>query len=398
MLSVRAFLQPGSSLLLLLVLGLCTTGCSSPSQTTSQADDRAPQGPTLSLLYTTAGAALVLNDTGADSSHILTSDASTDGRQAVSASDRYIAFSYTSTDSSHLALLDRTNQTIQSIDARRTPVTYSFAWHSDEDRLAFGYYTPASSGTRGPGAIHVATPDGSTRNVGCTAAREVLHWLSDGALATRNDDRLYVVSPSDCATRASADARRMHQATYAPDGQRLAYIHRELTYDRDAADYTPDSSLYLSDQHGQHAEELFGPDRQVRHLTWAPDGSELAFDTHVQASARRQIATYNVGSERTVYLTPPEQTRADQVHPRWSPSGNHLAFVRRTDGRHTAAVRVDGQTRQFGPVTGPVTWLDDQTLILRGPDSLRVQSITGDDRYAQPAPANLIDVWTRNPT
>lgn len=397
MLSVRSFLAPGVSLLLLLSLGLCTTGCSSPSQTSSDADDRVSQGPVPSLLYITPDAALVLHDTGADSSHVLTSDATSDGRPAVSSSGRYVAFRYTSADSAHLALLDRRDQTVQSVDVRPAAATHSLAWHSNEDRLAFGYYTPAASGTRGPGAIHVATPDGSTRNVGCTAAREVLHWLPDGALATRNDDRLYVVSPSDCATKASADARRMHQATYAPDGQRLAYIHRELTYDRDAADYTPDSSLYLSDQHGQRAEELLGSDRQVRHLTWAPDDSELAFDTHVQSSAQRQIATYNVGSERTVYLTPPEQTGADQVHPRWSPSGNHLAFVRRTETGRTAAVRVDGQTRQLGPVTGPVTWLDEKTLVLRGPDSLRIRSLAGEDHYTEPAPATLIDVWIRNP-
>jgi dipeptidyl aminopeptidase/acylaminoacyl peptidase len=234
--------------------------------------------------------------------------------------------------------------------------------------------------------------------VGCSAAREVLDWLPDGALATRNDDRLYVVSPSDCATQARADARRMRLASYAPTGTHLAYIHRELTYDRDARDYTPDSSLVLSDARGANSTELFGHERRVRHLRWAPDGSELAFDVRVDGSDQRQVASYDLANERTVYLTPPEQTSTDQLHPRWSPSASYVAFTARTDRRSVAAVRVEGQTRRFGPVDGAVWgWLDDRTLVVPGPDSLRVQSLTGETRYARPTPATLLHVWSRDP-
>jgi len=244
----------------------------------------------------------------------------------------------------------------------------------------------------------VASSDGSTRNVGCSAAREVLDWLPDGPLATRNDDRLYVVSPSDCATQASADARRMRLATYAPTGTHLAYIHRELTYDRDARDYTPDSSLYLSDARLETSTELFGHERRVRHVRWAPDGSELAFDVQVDASGQRQVASYDLANERTVYLTPPEQTSTDQLHPRWSPSGSYVAFTARTDRRSVAAVRVEGQTRRFGPVAEAVWgWFDDRTLVVPGPDSLRLQSLDGGTRYTHPAPTTLLHVWSRDP-
>ncbi len=401
---MRSFV-PSRLLLLALgtaVLGLLAAACSSTSQApTPTTDDPEPEEPTglaLSLLYTTEADGLVLRDVQADSTRRLVPGATHDGLRARSPSGQYLAFTYATADSVHLALMDLADQTLTSVDARPADATYSLAWHPDDDRLSFAYYRPAESGTRGPGTVFVATPDGATRDVGCSAAREVLTWLPDGALATRNDDNLYVVAPSDCATQASADAQRMRLASYAPTGDHLAYVHRELTYDRDAREYTPDSSLYLSDAHGNDATELFGHDRRVRHLRWAPDASELAFDVRVDDSDHRQIATYNLGQERTVYLTPPSQTDADQLHPRWSPSGSYVAFTMRTDGRTTAATRVEGQTRQFGPVDGAVWgWLDDRTLIVPGPDSLRVHALDGSSQYTQPAPASLIHVWSREP-
>ena len=387
-----------------LLLGTLAIACASSSEAPSSSADASdaaapePSGPALSLLYTTSEGDLVLHDARADSTRRLATDARHDGRRAVSSSDRYLAFTYTTADSARLALLDLTSGTLQPVDARPADATYSLAWHPSEDRLAFAYYRPAQSGTRGPGNVFVASSDGSTRDVGCSAAREVLDWLPDGSLATRNDDRLYVVSPSDCATRADADARRMRLATYAPTGTHLAYIHRELTYDRDARDYTPDSSLQLSDARAETPTELFGHERRVRHMRWAPDGSELAFDVQVDASDQRQVASYDLANERTVYLTPPEQTSTDQVHPRWSPSGSYIAFTARADQRSVAAVRVEGQTRRFGPVDEAVWgWLDDRTLVVPGPDSLRLQSLTGETRYAHPAPATLLHVWSRDP-
>jgi Tol biopolymer transport system component len=392
--------QPWIGLTVVLAaVGFVVAGCSSSSQAPEQkTQPEAPSGPSLSLLYTTDTEGLVLHDARRDSSRTLVPEATYDSVRARSASGRYLAFSYRTTDSTHLAMLDRTSQTLQPVDARESPVTYSLAWHPSDDRLAFAYYEPASSGTRGPGDVFAATPDGQTRDVGCSAAREVLDWLPDESLATRNDDNLYVVAPSDCATRASADARRMRLATYAPTGDRLAYVHRELTYDRDARDYTPDSSLYLSDARGGSAQELLGHERRVRHLRWAPDASELAFDVRVEASGHRQIAVYNLGSGRTVYLTPPGQAAADQVQPLWSPAGTHVAFTLRTSAGPRAAVRVEGQTRRFGPVDGAVAgWLDDRTLVVPGPDSLRVQSLDGNTQYTQSVPASLIHVWSRDP-
>ncbi len=384
------------SILLLVVGSLLVTmgaGCSSSDPTTPATDDPSPApSPSLSLLYTTPDAGLVLYDARSDAARTLVTGADAEGPQTVSPTGRYLAFSYATADSSYLALLDLETRHLQRVHALAGAVTYSLAWHPNQDRLAFGHYRPTENGTRGPGGIRVSTPGGTTRDVGCSAAREVLHWLSEDALATRTDDKLYVVATEDCATKASLDARRMHLIHYAPDGRQMAYIHRELRYDREAGDYVPDSSLALSDPQGKNAETLFGDERHVRHLRWSPDGSELAFDVAVQESGHRQLVVYD--GTRPTFLISPEEATADQVHPRWSPSGRRVAFTLRTREGSYGAVRVKGQTRRLGFVDGAVWgWLDDRSVVVPGPDSVRVQTLNGTTRFTHPAPATLLHVW-----
>ena len=377
-------------------------GCSSSRPSSSPAEqstDPAPTGPAVSLLYATDGGALVHHDARTNASDTLASGVQSGGTQAVSPSGRLVAFSYTTADSSRLAMLDRTDGTLQPIYARGGTDVYSLAWHPSEDQLAFGVYTPIERGTRGPGTIRIATPDGASRSVGCSTAREVLDWLPSGALTARTDDRLYAVAPADCATRTSADARRMHEAAYASTGTRLAYIHRELTYDEEARDYTPDSSLFLSDARAQNPAEVLGPDRRPRHLRWAPVGTELALDVQTEASGHRQVVVYRDSLDRTIYLTPPSSTTSDQTHPRWSPDGNYVAFTRGRGAEAQAAVRVEGQTRSLGAVDEAVWgWTGPRSVVVPGPDSLRIQSLRGTTRYIHPAPATLIHAWSRSPS
>ena len=386
---------------LAVLAGLCITllaGCSS-SRTPAPAPRGAPAaapsaGPALALLYTTPSGNLALHDARAGTTATWARDAAYEGVQATSPDGAQLAFSYATADSARLAVLDLRSLEIRHVDARAQPTTYSLAWHPKDGRLAYGYYTPAEDGSRGPGSLRVARPDGSTRSVGCRAVREVLHWLPTGALAGRDEDTLYLVAPSDCATQASTDARRFNDPAYAPGGTELAYIYYELTYNRSTGQYQPDSSLYLSDPAGQSGTQLLGPERRVRHVRWSPDGTELAFDAQLDTTDRRQIAIYSLDTDRTVYLVPPGAAgRADQVQPRWSPSGTTVGFVHQSAQGRFAAARVQGQTRRFGRTAGPVHWIDEQTLAVPGPDSLRVTSLTGNVVHTQPAPAAVIHAW-----
>ncbi|HKL88994.1 MAG TPA: hypothetical protein VJ884_08295, partial [Salinibacter sp.] len=52
-------------------IGVLALGCSSPSETPAPTTERAPSGPALSFLYTTATDGLVLHDARADTSRTL---------------------------------------------------------------------------------------------------------------------------------------------------------------------------------------------------------------------------------------------------------------------------------------------------------------------------------------
>ncbi len=376
-------------------LGVACSSSQPPGSTTETNGPAVSSGPSLFLLHTTPTDGLVLHDARTDESRTLVTGATAKPARAVSPSGRHLAFSYATADSSHLTLLDLTTQQTHRVHAAAgTAVTYSLAWHPNQERLAVGYYRPTDDGGRGPGGLRVVTPDGTTRDVGCSSVREVLHWLPDGALAARTDDNLYVVDAGDCATRASLDIRRMHHLRYAPTGQQMAYIHRELEYDRDRGEYVPDSSFALSGPDGTNPETLFGNERHARHHRWAPKTNEVALDVRVEASGHRQVVVYD--GSRPTFLVPPDQTGADQVHPRWSPSGNRIAFTLRGDASSQAAVRVQGQTRRLGRVDGAVWgWLDDRSVVVPGPDSVRVKALNGTTRYARPTPQTLLHVWRR---
>ncbi len=379
------------------VLGL-TAACSSsqpPGSTTKTGEPADSSGPALFLLHTTPTDGLVLHDARSDESRTLVAGATAKQARAVSPSGRYLAFSYATADSSYLALLDLTTQQTQRVHAAAgTAVAYSLAWHPDQERLAVGHYRTTDDGGRGPGGLQVVTPDGTTQDVGCNSVSEVLHWLPDGSLAARTDDNLYVVDASDCATQTSLDIRRMHHLRYAPTGQQMAYIHRELKYDRDRGEYVPDSSFVLSGPDGTNPETLFGNERRARHHRWAPGTNEVALDVRVEGSGHRQVVVYD--GSRPTFLVSPDQTTADQVHPRWSPSGTRVAFTLRGNASPQAAVRVKGQTRRLGRVDGSVWgWLDDRSVVVPGPDSLRVKTLSGTTRYAHPAPQTLLHVWRR---
>jgi hypothetical protein len=125
----------------------------------------------------------------------------------------------------------------------------------------------------------------------------------------------------------------------------------------------------------------------------------LALDVHTETSGHRQIVVYRSSADRTVYLTPPAQTRADQAHPRWSPDANFVAFTQGQGANAQAAVRTQGQTRPLGPVNGAVWgWTGPRTLIVPGPDSLRAQTPDGTTRYTHPTPATLIHAWEHSPS
>lgn len=367
--------------LALVLLARCAPAPPSSPTSTPEAGDT---GPPLVLLYADSSG-LQMQDAATETVSTLAPDAEYTGARALSPSGRYLAVSYAS-DSSRLGLIDLQSQTLQVVHQHPDAVTYSVAWHATNDTLAFGFFVPTDDGGRGTGGIRRVAPGRTSTDVGCTAAREVLHWLPTGALATRNDERLYLVDATDCATVSSLDVRKKHTLTYAADGSHLAYILRELDYDRSAGAYVADSALYVSAPDGDDAELLFGDARAVRRLAWSPTGAKLAFDLRAEETSRRRAVVHDASQARTSYVIPSRTGSADETHPRWSPDGTRVAFLLRRETGQQAAVRVAGQTQQLGEATGPIAgWAGSRHVVVPGPDSLRVKTLRGETVYAVPA-------------
>lgn len=324
------------------------------------------------------------------------------GARAASPDGRYVTAAVREGDSTKLLLVDRQRPAVRTLDARAGRMNYSAAWAPDGSRVAYGYYRRTAEDGWGAGGIRVAELGGSTRSVGCQSVREVLDWLPDGNLAVRTPDDLFVVDSADCGTVSSVDARRLFHLTYSPRGRRLAYIYRELVYRDEIAEYVPDSTLFVADPSGQNREEVVGDSYRARHFDWSPDGTELAFDARSQEdSTRRQVIVYDVTNGRLTYLVPPSQGgSAGQLHPRWSPEGDRVAYtVDRAAGRF-AAVRDVGQTRVLGEVAGAIWgWVDARTLVVPGSDTTRVFEVDGGDPLTTyPASWSLLAVWRTAPS
>ena len=390
---------------LVLLLPVLLVGCAA-LQTADEDEDpeaeeeptEAPEGPGFAFIHETDDDAIALHDAIDDERETLFRDATYNGQYAAAPTGHHLAFTYTTADSVHLAWVDLESGAATTVDSRPDGTTYSLAWHPEASKLAYGYYAPVPEGERGDrgsGGIRVANDDGTTRSVQCQAAREVLHWIDDSSIAARDDENLFVVAADDCATQSSADARRMHHHSYAPVGDRHAFIHRDLSYDQSAGEYRPDSSLHVSDAQGQNAEELFGDERRARHLSWSPDRPELAFDARDEDADRRHVLIYNAERDQTSFLIPPDEAPdGDEIQPRWSPSGSHLAFTLREGESLTAAVRVDGQTRRLGSISKPVWgWVTDQALVMRDETTWRVQTTDNQTAYEFESDGRLIYAW-----
>lgn len=335
----RAYLLPVAGLLAALLLSACAgagPATPPPSSDTPPDTQAAPAGPAYGVLYADAGGLKQTDlQTGTTTSLAL-------GRLAVqthaaSADGRWVAAALATGDSVRLVLVDTRTAALQPVHAAARGTVYSLAWAPDGPGLAFGFYAgpPPTGGERtGPGGIRlVDARGGSVRDAGCSTATIAYHWLPEGRLAAGDGRNMYVVDRDGCATRTTVDARRMHELTVAPGGRRMAYLYRELLYDAAQRAYVPDSTLLLADLDGTDATEVAGNRYRAHRPAWSPDGTVLAFDVAAQEGLGRLISLYDRDTQQATYLVPPDpEHAASDTAPVWSPSGDRLAFERRTDG------------------------------------------------------------------
>ncbi len=276
---------------------------------------------------------------------------------------------------------------------------YSGAWSQDGMRFHFGHYVPAGD-AMGAGGIETwdrATDDVS--NVGCSASKMVLSALPDGSLLVRNQDNIYQVAAEGCGTLRTVDARKLHHVTPSPDGQQLAYILRDLVYNREARSYEPDSTLYLESTAGSEPVKVIGDKYAPRNISWRPDGSELLYDVGPpDDAAQRAVSIYTVSDARSTYLLPPS-TSASMTHASMAPGGRHVLYRQTAmDGGVDWQVKTAGSNfSQSLPMPGEsishVQWVNDDHLLMTGASSSYLISVAGASPTMADLEARAIWLW-----
>ncbi|GAB5520757.1 MAG: hypothetical protein RhofKO_30080 [Rhodothermales bacterium] len=314
--------------------------------------------------------------------------------RAISPDQQHVAFAYVAQDSSRLAWVDLRNGSIRNLHAAPENTVYTMDWANDSRALAFGWYVPNANGDMTDGNVLIAQVGGSIADVGCSASKMVAAWPQPDRLVVGDDRNFYGVDTEGCATRSTQARRKLHHVTFSDDGQYMAYILRDLEYDRANRQYVPDSSAFVAKFDGSDADRVYSNDYLVRNFQWSPDGDDLLFDVKSQQEeGRRHLALLNVESDRIGYVIPPDATTGSTTHPHWSPSGTNIAYDWTTGDERLKAVRVFRNTKVLGTSYGLTWgWIDDTTLVLPSADggwnALNVES--DEVQFTLPAGAVLL--------
>lgn len=116
----------------------------------------------------------------------------------------------------------------------------------------------------------------------------------------------------------------------------------------------------------------------------APDGATLAFtgDEGADEQEYRRLYTVGIGGANAERLTTAVSPTGTDYYPRYSPSGEKVAFLRgEPQPDHRASVWIvdtlSGEERRLTPQPsqiGGITWVDDETLIYGYLDAGRIES------------------------
>ncbi len=249
--------------------------------------------------------------------------------RAVSPSGDRTALAYTRNDSSFVAVVDAEAVLTPgfSVPGRRT---FTLAWRSDGEAFAAGYYTPEGTAMGAGGIMAVDAATGAARTVGCSASKMVYRWPDTERMLVGDGKNIYLVDAGGCATRSTTPILKKHMVAVSPDGRRMAYIFRDLVYDREARAYEPDSTLMVANVDGSDERTVAGKRYHPKNLAWSPDGQQLAFDVTSQTNpALRHLAIYDMAAgEATFIVRATDTVLPSETRPAWSPDGAFLVFDR----------------------------------------------------------------------
>ena len=386
---MRQILRPG--IILGLVLApLAWSGCSTSSTTTTGSADSAELPPAGNQVLIIDDISLVKYDVDTKSAEAVSSPVEFDGFVSHSPDGSRTLLSVRRNADTYLSLVTE-DGSLRDLDTRPGQVSYSVAWAPSGDSLIFGF-----SSTTGRGIRQYDFGSGKTVDVGCSASSIALSWGSANWFLVGNGPSHYVVRRSGCGTIGSVDARKMHEVAFGPDGARVAYVLRQLEYNRPANQYLPDSSLHVSAVNGTDAVLVAGDRYKPHRPSWSPDGKLIAFDARVtEDSPRRLISIYDLEDGRSAFLNP-TSVDADigEWNPHWSPTGHAIAYTR-SSGGDEPLVTIRDLAGSHATVVGNAGervggWLDERHLILKGSDATRVVNLDGSEAFTLESAARIV--------
>lgn len=341
------------TLVILLFLGGCAA--SAPDVTPSE-----PEAPSEDAALGKAPAARVLLETD-----LVTAGVEGDvARGLESPSGTLVALHVVSRDGAAIALADRSTGLVDVVYDAGGLSELSMAFSPDGALLFVG-----ERAASGGGVFEIDTATGTLRSVGCSASDVVLGVRTDGPVAVRDENNLYMVDAANCATLETFDVRRMTEIAISPAGDHLAYVHRELSYNRESRAYEPDTTLHVVPTMGGEPIRVVGDKYAPRRISWLSGGSELAYDVVVQnGSGNRGLSIWSAESGQSTWVIPPGRLTGSATHGQYGPDPGTFLFQLDGVWHYRTGVGSFVQPLSLSFMPEQIVWVDARTIWARRGD------------------------------
>jgi Tol biopolymer transport system component len=175
----------------------------------------------------------------------------------------------------------------------------------------------------------------------------ISQWVQEGTKQIPGTVRVLDLA-SGAVSQLSDKTEYVYEASWSPDGSRIAYVSDQGGKDR----------LWVMNADGSDP-RLLTPDLDVvRGAAWSPDGSRIAFTDAEADGAYAEVHVIDPGSGSDRKLTGPGDTASQVV---WAPDGGRLYYL---SGPSIVAVTPDGMSRET-ILTAPAT-INDYSVSSEG--------------------------------
>ena len=207
---------------------------------------------------------------------------------------------------------------------------------------------PSSAGMQQPGARTV--PSANRRVIWISAALGVIAALLVVVLVFEwHNHQENKQAPGFRTIAFASTAGEQSQASFSPDGSRLAYVARP--------EHGEGSRIYIQGVSSETAVPLvsnYQPNTTEWDPVWAPDGRQIAFLAHTDAGLGIYLASSTGNTEPRRVFIPQDMVHWDQNALSWSPDGKDLLFADHYPGQASSSIyRLKLDSLSAAPLASP---------------------------------------------